>query len=177
MPGRIAKESKKIITPEGEKERILSMKKLMKKVAAVGLAGAMMVGGAMTAMAAGTYFYVYEDGVFGAARMGQECVASVEVDGDIVILNLQASDYDMGIATFEGVITDAFIDADGDLTYDEGVEESIFYGDTIEYDQKQLKKTVEGTDYANFCIEVTVQTTSGTVVHVHNPQSVYVPMQ
>lgn len=150
------------------------MNKLMKKVAAVGLAGAMMVGGAMTALAAGTYFYVYENGTFGAARMGQDCVASVEVEGDDVTLNLQDAEY----GSYKGRITSAFVDENGNGAFDDG-ETDLFDADlnAIVYDQDALAVVVDGTEYANFCIQVTIVDNSNAPVYTHNAQSVYVPMQ
>lgn len=149
--------------------------KTLKRFAAVAMAGAMMVGGAMTSMAAETnYFYVYENGVFGPARMGQDCVESVTVRGSRVTMNLQDAQY----GSYAGRITNAFVDADNDMVYDEG--ETVLYNETsnaIVYNQNQLKTTVEDEEYANFCIVVTIVDSEDAPVYEHNPQSVYVPMQ
>lgn len=134
-----------------------------------------MVGGAMTALAAGTYFYVYEDGVLGPARMGQECVASVDVDGDDVTLNLQDASY----GPYKGRITNAFIDCgDNEGIFDEN-DEVLFNEEenTIFYNQAELATEVDGVEYVNFYIEVTIVDNADAPVYAHNAQSVYVPMQ
>lgn len=89
--------------------------KTLKRFAAVAMAGAMMAGSAMTAMAATVDDYFY---VLGAAPMGQDCVEDKEVDGNRVTLFLQEATYNMGGTTYTGSITDAFIDSNGNGTHD-----------------------------------------------------------
>lgn len=130
----------------------------------------MVAASAMTAMAATNYFYVYENGTFGPARMGQDCVESVEVDGDEVTMYLQEGSY----GTFTGSITDAWIDSNGNGKKDAG-EESLYYKDekAIIYDQEALKTTINGNDYAEFNIEVSI---SGSMT-MTKTQHTYVPIQ
>lgn len=89
-------------------------------------------------------------------------------------MNLQDAQY----GPYAGRITNAFVDADNDMVYDEG--ETVLYNETsnaIVYNQNQLKTTVEDEEYANFCIVVTIVDSEDAPVYEHNPQSVYVPMQ
>lgn len=149
------------------------MRKLKRFALTLGTA-VMVMGSAVTALAAAPYFYVYEDGVFGEARMGQECVDYVEADGDDVLMYLQDASY----GPYSGRITNAFVDEDGDKEYDE--DEQLLYvedDNVIAYDQSQLETTVEGDSYANFCIVVTIFDSTDAPIYEHKPQSVYVPMQ
>lgn len=130
----------------------------------------MVAASAMTAMAATNYFYVYENGTFQAARMGQDCVESVEVDGDEVTMYLQEGSY----GTFTGSITDAWIDSNGNGKKDAGEISLYVKGDNaIIYNQKELKTTINGNDYAEFNIEVSI---SGSMT-MTKTQHTYVPIQ
>ncbi len=147
---------------------------MFKKFTVTMATAAMVAASAMTAMAAtSTYFYVYENGTFRAARMGQDCVESVEVDGDNVTMNLQSGSY----GSFTGAITNAWIDNDGDGAYDESVDESIFDANVITYDQKTLATEVDGTDYANFYIQVSIYRGNSDTPLMVKTQNTYVPMQ
>lgn len=133
----------------------------------------MVAASAMTAMAATNYFYVVENGTFGPARMGQDCVKSVSVSKDTVTMKLQSGSY--GI--YNGAITDAWIDTDGDKIHDDN-ETSLYLPkqNAIRYNQKALKSS-EYPGYANFCIKVTISgSETGTVV-MEKTQNTFVPIQ
>lgn len=150
---------------------------MLKKFAVTMATAAMVAASAMTAMAATNYFYVYENGTFGLARMGQDCVESVEVDGDKVTMQLQAGEYTLGTTTYTGKITNAWIDQDGDGVYDEDNDEQIFDTDVITYDQSDLATDVDGTDYANFYIQVSIYNGNASKPVMVKTQNTYVPMQ
>lgn len=150
---------------------------MFKKFAVSMATAAMVAASAMTAMAATTtYFYVYENGTFQAARMGQDCVESVSVDGSEVTMELQAGEYTLGTTTFTGKITDAWIDRNENGVYDSG-DEQIFSDDVITYDQSDLAVAVDGTDYANFYIQVSIYNGSSETPLMVKTQNTYVPMQ
>ncbi len=149
---------------------------MFKKFTVTMATAAMVAASAMTAMAAtSTYFYVYENGTFRAARMGQDCVKSVEVDGDDVTMSLQAGSYKLGTIEFTGEITNAWIDEDEDGVFDEG-ETSLWNDGVIAYDQSVLSTEIDGEEYANFYIEVTISYKNGTEF-AKKTQNTYVPMQ
>ncbi len=149
---------------------------MLKKFAVTMATAAMVAASAMTAMAATNYFYVYENGTFRAARMGQDCVESVEVDGDDVTMSLQAGSYKLGTIEFTGEITNAWVDENGNGTYD--ADEKLLYDadeNAIVYDQSALSTTVDGDSYANFYIQVTIASNGVTVME--KTQNTFVPMQ
>lgn len=150
---------------------------MFKKFTVTMATAAMVAASAMTAMAAtSTYFYVYENGTFQAARMGQDCVKSVSVDDNEVTMKLQSGEYTLGTTTFTGKITNAWIDQNENGVYDSGDEE-IFSDDVITYDQSDLAVAVDGTDYANFYIQVSIYNGSSETPLMVKTQNTYVPMQ
>ncbi len=157
---------------------------MFKKFAVTMATAAMVAASAMTAMAATTtYFYVYENGTFRAARMGQDCVANVAVDENEVTMELQAGSYNIPYGTYAGdyvgTIEEAWIDNDGDGVFGSG-DESLLESDVITYNQEELATTVEGSSYANFYIEVKISKVlqDGTMEDFAvKTQDTYVPMQ
>lgn len=146
---------------------------MFKKFAVTMTTAAMLAASTVTAMAAtSTYFYVYENGTFQAARMGQDCVKSVDVDGDDVAMYLQTGSY----GSFTGAITNAWVDSNGNGTYDDD-EKQLYDADenAIIYDQSTLSTTVDGESYANFYIQVTIKSNGVTVME--KTQNTFVPMQ
>lgn len=146
---------------------------MFKKFAVTMTTAAMVAASTVTAMAAtSTYFYVYENGTFQAARMGQDCVKSVDVDGDDVAMYLQTGSY----GSFTGAITNAWVDSNGNGTYDDD-EKQLYDADenAIIYDQSTLSTTVDGESYANFYIQVTIKSNGVTVME--KTQNTFVPMQ
>ena len=146
---------------------------MFKKFAVTMTTAAMVAASTVTAMAAtSTYFYVYENGTFQAARMGQDCVKSVDVDGDDVAMYLQTGSY----GSFTGAITNAWVDSNGNGTYDDD-EKQLYDADenAIIYDQSTLSTTVDGESYANFYIQVTIRSNGVTVME--KTQNTFVPMQ
>ena len=146
---------------------------MFKKFAVTMTTAAMIAASTVTAMAAtSTYFYVYENGTFQAARMGQDCVKSVDVDGDDVAMYLQTGSY----GSFTGAITNAWVDSNGNGTYDDD-EKQLYDADenAIIYDQSTLSTTVDGESYANFYIQVTIKSNGVTVME--KTQNTFVPMQ
>ncbi len=146
---------------------------MFKKFTVTMATAAMVAASAMTAMAAtSNYFYVYENGTFRAARMGQDCVESVEVDGDEVTMYLQDGSY----GSFTGAITNAWVDENGNGIYDAD-EKQLYDADenAIVYDQSALSTTVDGDCYANFYIQVTIASNGVTVME--KTQNTFVPMQ
>ena len=146
---------------------------MFKKFAVTMTTAAMIAASTVTAMAAtSTYFYVYENGTFQAARMGQDCVKSVDVDGDDVAMYLQTGSY----GSFTGAITNAWVDSNGNGTYDDD-EKQLYDADenAIIYDQSTLSTTVGGESYANFYIQVTIKSNGVTVME--KTQNTFVPMQ
>lgn len=146
---------------------------MFKKFAVTMTTAAMIAASTVTAMAAtSTYFYVYENGTFQAARMGQDCVKSVDVDGDDVAMYLQTGSY----GSFTGAITNAWVDSNGNGTYDDD-EKQLYDADenAIIYDQSTLSTTVDGKSYANFYIQVTIKSNGVTVME--KTQNTFVPMQ
>lgn len=150
---------------------------MFKKFAVTMATAAMVAASAMTAMAATTtYFYVYENGTFQAARMGQDCVKSVSVNDSEVTMALQAGEYTLGTTTFTGKITNAWIDQNENGVYDDD-DEQIFSDNVITYDQSDLAVNVDGTDYANFYIQVSIYNGSSETPLMVKTQNTYVPMQ
>ena len=146
---------------------------MFKKFAVTMTTAAMLAASTVTAMAAtSTYFYVYENGTFQAARMGQDCVKSVDVDGDDVAMYLQTGSY----GSFTGAITNAWVDSNGNGTYDDD-EKQLYDADenAIIYDQSTLSTTVDGESYASFYIQVTIKSNGVTVME--KTQNTFVPMQ
>ena len=146
---------------------------MFKKFAVTMTTAAMIAASTVTAMAAtSTYFYVYENGTFQAARMGQDCVKSVDVDVDDVAMYLQTGSY----GSFTGAITNAWVDSNGNGTYDDD-EKQLYDADenAIIYDQSTLSTTVDGESYANFYIQVTIKSNGVTVME--KTQNTFVPMQ
>lgn len=146
---------------------------MFKKFAVTMTTVAMVAASTVTAMAAtSTYFYVYENGTFQAARMGQDCVKSVDVDGDDVAMYLQTGSY----GSFTGAITNAWVDSNGNGTYDDD-EKQLYDADenAIIYDQSTLSTTVDGESYASFYIQVTIKSNGVTVME--KTQNTFVPMQ
>lgn len=146
---------------------------MFKKFAVTMTTAAMIAASTVTAMAAtSTYFYVYENGTFQAARMGQDCVKSVDVDGDDVAMYLQTGSY----GSFTGAITNAWVDSNGNGTYDDD-EKQLYDADenAIIYDQSTLSTTVDGESYASFYIQVTIKSNGVTVME--KTQNTFVPMQ
>ncbi len=141
----------------------------MKKLAVGLTAAVMMVGGAMTAMAAnqaGTYFYLLRGGSYAAAPMGQDCVKNYTVSGKKVTLNLQKAEYTVGDQTYTGSISNAYIDKNGNGIYDSG--------DAILFEKGKTNKIVYSKNansdgYTNFSITVDIPS------YATKTFSVYVP--
>lgn len=134
----------------------------------------MVAASAMTAMAATNYFYVYENGTFQAARMGQDCVAGVSKDDSIVTMSLKEGKYETALGNFTGSIAEAWVDTNGNGKLDDD-EESLMNDDetAIIYDQSKNTTVINGTTYTNFTIEVSI---TGDM-EMTKVQHTYVPMQ
>ena len=144
---------------------------MFKKFAVTMATAAMVAASAMTAMAATTnYFYVYENGIFRAARMGQDCVAGVSKNGNTVTMSLKDGEY----GNFTGSITEAWVDTNGNGELD-GKEKSLMNvdGTAIVYDQSENTAEINGTIYTNFTIEVSIT----GAMEMTKVQHTYVPMQ
>ena len=89
---------------------------------------------------------------------------------------LQAGEYTLGTTTFTGKITNAWIDQNENGVYDDD-DEQIFSDDVITYDQSDLAVNVDGTDYANFYIQVSIYNGSSETPLMVKTQNTYVPMQ
>ena len=153
--------------------------KTLKRFAAVAMAGAMMVGSAMTAMAAvsydGPYFYTYWNAdhdastpdEFAQSPMGDDCVKSFVVEDGIVTMEVGEMSYtipNVGI-TVSGSIATATVNGEN------VVEDTDEDGNAalIVYSQEENAVDMEGGSYVE--MELTFDVAGG-----HSAYTVYIPV-
>ena len=166
--------------------------KTLKRFAAVAMAGAMMAGSAMTAMAATPtnvppYFYMNYQGSY-QVGMAQGVIADADVEDDFVTLTLGEGEYSNPMmGDYTGVIVDAWYDEDGDNIHDN--DEALIEFDAsagefgeISYDQLILDSvTIEVDGQTIDCIPMAVNiqltsTTNPDSTFTHPTITAYVPV-